>query len=304
MQKKKHLLVIGGPTASGKTGLAIQLAQHFQTEIISADSRQFYQELSIGTAKPSSEELAAAPHHFVDFISVHQAYSVGDYEREALEKLNILFQEKDVVILSGGSGLYIRALCEGLDEFPAVAPEIRPQLIQQLESEGIEVLQEKLALLDPEYFKIVDKNNPQRLIRALEVCIASGNPYSSFRKKTKADRPFESIFIFLEWERAQLYDRINRRVDQMLEDGLIEEARDLLPLKHLNALQTVGYQELFDYFDQKISMEEAVRLIKRNSRRYAKRQMTWLRKDDFWTGFKPEETQKIITYIQERIEKD
>ena len=302
MKKQKYLIVIGGPTASGKTGVAIKIAQHFQTEILSADSRQFYREMSIGTAKPTKNELAAITHHLVNFISVHENFTVGDFERKALEILDHLFLEKDVVILTGGSGLYIRALCEGLDQFPEVPSQVRTDLIEQYEKDGIEYLQKELADKDPDYFKIVDKQNPQRLIRALEVCIASGASYSSFRIKANTIRPFKTINIQLEWERAALYDRINQRVDNMIKTGLIEEARKLYPLKHLNALQTVGYQELFDYFDKKITLEEAVELIKRNSRRYAKRQLTWMRKDGFWKGFTPDQIEEMITFIEKSID--
>lgn len=298
MDKNKYLIVVGGATASGKTKVAIDLAQHFKTVILSADSRQFYQEMSIGTAKPSQEERALAVHHFVDFVSVEENFTVGDFEKQALELLDQLFINHKYVVLTGGSGLYIRALCEGLDVFPEVKEGVREKLIEDFESKGIEVLQGQLEKLDPDYFKIVDQNNPQRLIRALEVCISSGLTYSSFRKKTKAKRPFEAIYIRLDWDREKLYDRINRRVDLMIKNGLIEEAKNLFPYKNLNALQTVGYQELFDYFDNKISLEEAVSLIKRNSRRYAKRQMTWLRKDDFWNGFKPNEIESMIELIR------
>jgi tRNA dimethylallyltransferase len=301
MKKQKYLIVIGGPTASGKTGVAIKIAQHFQTEILSADSRQFYREMSIGTAKPTKNELAAIKHHLVNFISVHENFTVGDFERKALKILDHLFLETDVVVLTGGSGLYIRALCEGLDQFPEVPSKVRIDLIEQYEKEGIEYLQKELADKDPDYFKIVDIQNPQRLIRALEVCIASGASYSSFRKKANTIRSFKTINIQLEWERAALYDRINHRVDNMIKAGLIEEARNLYPMKQLNALQTVGYQELFDYFDKKITLEEAVELIKRNSRRYAKRQLTWMRKDGFWKGFTPDQIEEMIAYIKKNI---
>ncbi len=295
---QKILLVIGGPTASGKTGVAITLAQHFATEIISADSRQFYREMSIGTAKPSKEELSTVPHHFIDCISIEETFNAGDFERQALALLNHLFEDKDLVILAGGSGLFIRALCEGLDEFPVVSPGLREKLNLQLENQGIESLQRLLAEFDPEYYEIVDRSNPQRLIRALEICLSSGRTYSSFRKGSKIQRSFKPVYIQLDWDRKQLYERINKRVDLMLEAGLEAEARALYPQKELNALQTVGYQEFFDYFDGKISRAEAIELIKRNSRRYAKRQLTWLRKDDFWKLFKPEEIDQMIAYVE------
>ncbi|MFT5166978.1 MAG: tRNA dimethylallyltransferase [Saprospiraceae bacterium] len=302
MNKQKYLVVIGGPTASGKTGVAIKIAQHFRTEILSADSRQFYREMSIGTAKPTAKELATVKHHFIACTSIHENLTVGEFERQALALLDQLFQDRDIVVLTGGSGLYIRALCEGLDQFPEVPAEVRIDLIDRFEKEGIEFLQKELAERDPAYYKIVDIHNPQRLIRALEVCIASGVPYSNFRKETHAIRPFKTINIQLEWERATLYDRINQRVELMLKNGLIEEARSLYSLQQLNALQTVGYQELFDYFDNKISLEEATELIKRNTRRYAKRQLTWMRKDGFWKGFKQEKVEEIVAYIEMVLE--
>lgn len=302
MKGSKYLIVVGGPTASGKTGVAVELAKHYDTEVLSADSRQFYQEMSIGTAKPSKEEMENVVHHFVDHISVQKHFSVGDFEREGLDVLEDIFKKRAVAILAGGSGLYIRALCEGLDVFPDVPVEVRAQLNLDFEKKGLAFLQEELAQRDPAYFEIVDQNNPQRLIRALEICRSSGATYSSFRKGTKAQRPFQPIYIQLEWDRAVLYERINRRVDLMMANGLLDEARALAPFQHLNALQSVGYQELFDYFDQKISLDEAVELIKRNSRRYAKRQLTWLRKNDFWKGFAPQALEAMKTYINARME--
>ncbi len=296
----KYLVVIGGPTASGKTGVAIALAQHYQTAILSADSRQFYREMHIGTAKPTVEEQAAAPHYFVDFLSIEQSYSVGDFERDALAQLDVLFQQHDLVLLCGGSGLYIKALCEGLDQFPEVPPAIRQELQQVYAEQGIEALQEELQRVDPIYYAQVDLHNPQRLMRALEVCRASQRPYSSFRKQKSAKRSFQPIYLRLDWERSQLYDRINQRVDLMIEQGLEAEAKALYPMRVLNALQTVGYQELFDYFDGTISLEEAIELIKRNSRRYAKRQMTWLRRDTHWKPFAPEQIEAMIAHINEQ----
>jgi len=275
---KKYLIVVGGPTASGKTGLGIRLARHFNTEILSADSRQFYREMNIGTAKPTSEELAQAKHHFIDNLSVHDRYSVGDYEREAISLLEKLYQKNDVVIMVGGAGLFIRAVCEGMDNLPNVPAHIREELNQLFENEGIVALQNKLKQADPEYYAQVDTQNPKRLIRALEVCRATGQPFSHFHNKEKTPREFVPIYIGVDWEREALYERINKRVDMMIEAGLEEEARELYPLRHLTSLQTVGYQEWFDFFDGKIDREEAIRLIKRNSRRYAKRQMTWFRK--------------------------
>lgn len=289
---------MGGPTASGKTGLGIRLAQHFNTDILSADSRQFYREMNIGTAKPTPEELTQATHHFINSLSVQDSYNVGDYEREAIFLLEKLFKKKEVVIMVGGSGFFIKAVCEGLDEFPDIPPHIREALTQLFEREGITPLQNELQSLDPDYYAQVDTQNPKRLMRALEVCRATGKPFSHFHHQAKTARPFTPIYIGLDWQRETLYDRINQRVDMMLAAGLKEEARALYPLRHLTALQTVGYQEWFDFFDEKIDETEAIRLIKRNSRRYAKRQMTWFRKVEGMTWFEPENVDAIIESIE------
>lgn len=293
----KYLIVVGGATGSGKTALAIRLAQYFHTEVLSADSRQFFREMSIGTAKASPEELQMVPHHFINSLSVEQSYSVGDFERDALALLARLYQEHQFVILAGGSSLYIKALCEGLDEFPEVPDLIRANVEKLYQTEGIEALQEELAQVDPIYFEQVDRANPQRLIRAISVYRASGIPFSSFRTQRAEPRFFSPIYLWLELPREELYQRINQRVDQMLLAGLEEEARSLYPQRHLNALQTVGYQELFDYFAGDISREEAIELIKRNSRRYAKRQATWMRRDGFWKTFSPDQFEAIIQYL-------
>ncbi|MGH1334930.1 MAG: tRNA (adenosine(37)-N6)-dimethylallyltransferase MiaA [Aureispira sp.] len=277
---EKILLVVAGPTASGKTALGIQLAQHYQTEILSADSRQFYKEMEIGTAKPSPAERAAAPHHFVDSLSVQQAYNIGDFERDALVFLNAFYQQQDLAVMVGGSGLYIKAVCEGLDVFPPVLAGIREDLLQMLEEQGIKALQEELAIADPVYYTKVDQANPHRLIRALEVWRSTGQAFSSFQGKNRTPRPFKALTVAINWERAELYARINKRVDWMIEAGLVEEARALHPQKTLNALQTVGYRELFDHFDGETDLSTAIELIKRNTRRYAKRQLTWLRKQE------------------------
>ncbi len=301
MKQSKHLIVIGGATATGKTGLAIALARHFRTEILSADSRQFYREMSIGTAKPDEEELAAAPHHFINSLDVTDEYSVGDYERDALALLEKIFEKKEIAILVGGSGLFIRALCEGLDKFPPVPDGILEELERIFKDEGITPLQEELREKDPDYFQQVDQNNPMRLIRALSVCRASGKPFSSFRSGKKAKRPFTPIYILLQMDREKLYERINLRVDRMIEQGLVEEARKLFPHRHFNALQTVGYQELFEHFEGKITLEEAIEKIKQNSRRYAKRQATWFRKDSHWQAFSPQEQDAIVEYVTQKI---
>ncbi|WP_421798579.1 tRNA (adenosine(37)-N6)-dimethylallyltransferase MiaA [Haliscomenobacter sp.] len=294
----KYLIVVGGPTGSGKTAMAIRLAQYFQTEILSADSRQFFQEMSIGTAKASPEELQAVPHHFINSLSVEQTYSVGDFERDALALLARLYQKHQVVILAGGSSLYIKALCEGLDEFPEVPDLIRAEVEKLYQNEGIAALQQELEQVDPVYFEQVDRANPQRLIRAISVYRASGLPFSSFRTQQAEPRFFKPIYLWLELPREELYQRINQRVDQMLNAGLEAEARSLYAQRHLNALQTVGYQELFDYFAGDINREEAIELIKRNSRRYAKRQGTWMRRDGFWKTFSPDQFDAIIQYLK------
>jgi len=298
---KKYLLVIGGATATGKTGVAIRLAQHYHSEILSCDSRQFYREMTIGTAKPTLAELQAAPHHFIDHLSIKDDYSVGDFEREALDVLQSLFSKNKIAILAGGSGLFIKALCEGLDEFPDVPPEVKNEVESFYKDEGIEALQKELEHSDPEYYKIVDQQNPMRLIRALSVIRASGQPFSTFRNQEKKARPFTPIYINLHWDRSELYERINKRVDLMIEAGLLEEAKNLISHKNKNALQTVGYQELFDFFEEKITLEEAIASIKQNSRRYAKRQMTWFRKDNHWKAFHPTEFQNMIDYIDSQM---
>lgn len=273
------LLVVAGPTASGKTALSIQLAQYYQTVVLSGDARQFYQEMTIGTAKPTPEELAAAPHHFIDYLSIKTPYNVGDFERDALALLQTHYQHHDWAVLAGGSNLYLKAVCEGLDHYPDVPPAVRAELVDLLDAEGITVLQQELSNSDPDYYAQVDTQNPHRLIRALEICRHTGQPFSSFQGQPKEPRSFRTLTLALQWERTELYARINQRVDRMIEAGLVEEAQALYPYRTLNALQTVGYQELFDYFDGTIDLPMAIELIKRNTRRYAKRQLTWLRKD-------------------------
>lgn len=275
----KTLIVIAGPTASGKTAAAIQLANYYNTAIISADSRQFYREMSIGTAKPTDDELAAAQHFFINSLSITESFTAGDYETQALELLHKLFDEHDYVLLVGGSGLFIKAVCEGFDEFPDTEPGIREALNNEFDEHGIASLQEKLKLADPIYYNQVDINNPQRLIRALEVFESTGKPYSSFRKSGAAKRPFRVVKLGLTLSREKLYRQINNRVDEMIKTGLIEEVKSLLPYRHLNALNTVGYSEIFDYFDGKTDLDTAIELIKRDTRRFAKRQLTWFGRD-------------------------
>jgi len=279
LSSPKKLIVIAGPTAVGKTAAAIKLAQLLQTEIISADSRQFYREMSIGTAKPDAAELVQAKHHFIDSHSIKESFTVGDFEKEALQLLDELFKTHDKVIMVGGSGLFIQAVTQGFDNLPTAEPKIREQLNNEFAEKGIEYLQQRLKGADPDYYDQVDLNNPQRLIRALEVFEATGKPFSSYRKATINTRPFESIKIVLDLPREELYNRINQRVDIMIEQGLVEEVRSLLLYRHLNALNTVGYSELFNYFDGNTDLQTAIDLIKQNTRRFAKRQLTWFRKD-------------------------
>lgn len=279
MDLKKTLVVIAGPTASGKTAAAIQLANHFNTAIVSADSRQFFREMSIGTAKPKKDELAAAPHYFVNSHSITESFSVGDFEREGVKLLTELFKENNIVVMAGGSGLYIRAITQGFDELPTADPGIRDRLNIELATSGIVALQDRLKQVDPEYYNQADINNPQRVIRALEVYESTGKPISSYRTAKVNQRPFNIIKFGLDMPREQLYDRINKRVDTMVADGLLEEVAALKPFRQYNALNTVGYSELFDFFDGKTDMDTAIANIKQNTRRFAKRQLTWFRKD-------------------------
>ncbi len=297
----KYLISIVGATAIGKTALSIQLANHFNTAIISCDSRQFFKEMTIGTAVPSKEELNAAAHHFIQHISIFDTYNVGQFEKDAIAKLDELFQQHNVVIMVGGSGLYVDAVLKGLDEFPTVHPQIREDLNKQLETNGIASLQEKLKELDPMYYKKVALENPHRLIRALEICIGSGIPYSSFLKAETTQRDFTSIKIGLTAEREIMYNRINQRVDMMMNEGLLEEAKALYPHKTLNALQTVGYRELFEYFDGNYTLDFAISEIKKNTRRFAKRQGTWFRKDKAILWFDYQERMETIVKEIEKI---
>ncbi|MEH1008171.1 MULTISPECIES: tRNA (adenosine(37)-N6)-dimethylallyltransferase MiaA [unclassified Winogradskyella] len=300
----KIVISVVGPTAIGKTALSIKLAQHFKAKIISADSRQFYKEMSIGTAVPSVEELNAAPHHFIQHKSIDENYNVGDFERDAISKIKELHKDNPIVIMVGGSGLYVKAVTKGLDYFPEVDSNIRENLNLQLEKEGLNTLQEQLNVLDPEAFKTIAVDNPQRVIRALEICIGTGKPYTSFLTNPEKNRDFKTISIGLNAERSVIYDRINQRVDLMIENGLLEEAKALLPKKHLNALNTVGYKELFEYFEGNDSLDFAVSEIKKNTRRFAKRQLTWFRKDDAikWFDYKTD-ANAIIQYITSNHQK-
>lgn len=275
----KTLIVIAGPTASGKTAFSIQLAKALNTVIISADSRQFYKEMSIGTAAPTEEELAQVKHYFVHHISIEDKYDVADYERDAMQLLDEIFKTHDNVILTGGSGLFIDAVCNGIDTMPDIEPEIRQKVEKLLQDSGLKALQDEVQRLDPEYFALVDQQNPRRLQRALEVCYQTGKTFTSFRSGNAVQRDFAIKKYALLWERQALIERIERRVDLMMKQGLLEEAKKLYPQRHLNALNTVGYKELFAYFDGQCTLKEAVEQIKIHTRQYAKRQMTWLRKD-------------------------
>ena len=275
---KKTLFVIVGPTAIGKTATAIRIAQELGTEILSCDSRQFYKELNIGVARPSDEELAAVKHHFIANLSIHDNYNVSMYEHDALALLDDLFATHDTAVAVGGSGLYVDALCQGITEMPDPDPEIRAELKKRLQDEGIESLRSQLRLLDPEYYEQTDIANPLRIVRGLEMYLTTGTPFSQIRKSEIKKRPFDIVKIGLTCPRDELYSRINLRVDEMVCNGLEEEARNLLPFRQLNALNTVGYKELFDYFDDKITLEQAIADIKTHTRRYAKRQITWLQR--------------------------
>ena len=301
MSNLKTLISIVGPTAIGKTALSIELANHFQTEIISADSRQFYKEMEIGTAKPTQTELATAKHHFINSHSVDQLFSTGDFELEGLKVLDQIFKTHNSAIMVGGSGLYVNALINGLDEMPEIDLAVRTQLNNLFKTEGITPIQEQLSKLDPEYFAKVDQQNPQRMIRGLEVFLSTGQKLSSMLSSTKKERPFNIIKIGLNTERATLYDRINKRVDQMITNGLVDEVKSLTEFRSYNALNTVGYSEVFDYLDQKISLEEAVSNIKQNTRRFAKRQLTWFRRDEEIKWFEPDQHHEITRYIESII---
>ncbi len=303
--KMKHILIsVVGPTAIGKTALAIKLANYFKTEIISADSRQFYKEMYIGTAVPSEEELNSAKHHFIQHKSIFDHYSVGDFEKEALEKLKHLFANHKIIVMVGGSGLYVNAVTKGLDTFPKINTEIRESLNKDFQEKGIENLQLQLKQLDPDYFSKVDTLNPHRLIRALEICIGTNKPYSSFLKKDKKKRPFYTITVGIDAEREIIYDRINKRVDIMMNQGLLTEAKDLYKHKALNALQTVGYRELFSHFDEECTLEFAISEIKKNTRRFAKRQLTWFKKNEetLWVDYNYNEIE-LFDLINEQIKK-
>ena len=298
----RHLITIIGPTAIGKTNLAIKLADYFKTEIVSADSRQFYKEMNIGTAKPSNSELNSIKHHLINNKSINDNYNISDYEKDALKSIKSIFNKNDAAILVGGSGLYINTVLYGLDEIPGISDEIRNSLYLDLELKGIKKLQEELKLLDPASYSDIDINNPRRLIRALEVSISTGKSYSSFLKKKKKKRDFNIIVLGINQERSELYNKINTRVDNMIESGLINEVKELYNLKGLNALNTIGYREVFNYIEDKYSLDECISEIKKNTRRYAKRQLTWFKSIDNVEWITPDYNfEKIIAYINSLI---
>ena len=298
--KKKTLIVVVGPTAIGKTALGIQLATHFNTEIISADSRQFFKEMAIGTAVPDQKELIAAKHHCIQHISIHQKYSVGDFEKEALSIASTIFEKKDYAIMVGGSGLYVDAICKGLDVFPEVTPAVKAKVSEIFETQGLEAIVAILKEKDPVYYHKVTLQNPQRVIRAVEVCLTSDKPFSSFLNKEKGNRPFNIIKLGLNADRQIIYERINKRVDLMMDKGLLQEAKSVFPQKHLNALNTVGYKELFRFFEGEWDLDFAVSEIKKNTRRFAKRQLTWYRKDEAvkWFNFEID-IEEVISYVNQ-----
>ena len=299
--EKKLLVVLCGPTASGKTTVAVELAKFLKTEIISADSRQFYEDMKIGTAYPSESQLAEVPHHFVGHLLVTDSYNVSRFEKDALDRLDVLFNTYPVVILTGGSGLYIHDVCQGMDVLPDPDPHLRAELKEILAGKGIQALQEKLLGLDPIYYQTVDLNNASRLIRALEICITTGLPYSSLRSQKPRPRPFKVLKIGLELSREELNKRIDERVDRMLADGWLDEARDLYKFRDCNALNTLGYKEIFEHFAEKMRYSEAIEKIKTNTRRYAKRQMTWFRKDKEIHWFSPDHISSILELIRKEL---
>jgi tRNA dimethylallyltransferase len=299
--KKNYLVVIAGPTAVGKTKAAIEIARHYNTEIISADSRQFYKELSIGTARPSEEELSLVPHHFIASHSITENYSASDFEKDAVLLLEKLFAKNNVIVMAGGSGMYIDAVCKGMDDLPAADPVIRSHIAERLKDGGIASLQEWLLELDPEYHAIVDLNNPQRLSRAIEVCLASGTTYTSLRKGSGKARNFSCIHIGLTMDRSDIYKRIDERVKVMRKSGLLKEAKAVVAYRAHNALQTVGYRELFDHFDGKINEDEAFAQIAQHTRNFAKRQLTWFRRNNEMTWFHPSDTTGMISHIDLKI---
>ena len=298
----KNLIVLIGPTGVGKTELSLSIAESFHTCIVSADSRQLYADLKIGTAAPTPDQLARVPHHFVGTLQLTDYYSAAQYEAEVMNKLEELFKENDVVVLTGGSMMYVDAICKGIDDIPTVDKETRELMLQRYEEEGLEQLCKELKLLDPEYYSIVDLKNPKRVIHALEICYMTGKTYTSFRTRSTKERPFHIIKVGLTRDREELYDRINRRVDIMMQDGLLEEARHVYAYKHLNSLTTVGYKEMFKYLDGEWTLDFAIEKIKQNSRIYSRKQMTWFKRDTDIRWFHPEQQEEIMQHIEKKIQ--
>lgn len=298
---KKTLVILLGPTGVGKTELCLSLAEELNTEIVSCDSRQFFRELKIGTAAPTEAQMQRVKHHLVGNLSIFDYYSCGRFEIDALKKLDELFLSKDVVLMTGGSMLYIDAICKGIDDIPNVDQELRDSLHERFANEGIDNILSELKLLDPEYYDLVDKKNHKRIIHALEICLTSGKTFSSFRKETAKARPFDIIKIGLNLPREELYDRINKRVDIMFEEGLLEEAKKFYPHRNLNSLNTVGYKELFEYFDGNWELDFAKSMIKQNSRRYAKKQLTWFNRDKDINWFRPDQQKEILSFLKNRL---
>lgn len=296
------LIVLIGPTGVGKTELSLRLAEHFQTSIVSADSRQLYAELKIGTAAPTLEQLQRVPHHLVGTLHLTDYYSAAQYESEAMKVLETLFAQQQVVVLTGGSMMYVDAICKGIDDIPTVDSDTRQLMLQKYEKEGLEQLCAELRLLDPEYYRIVDVKNPKRVIHALEICYMTGRTYTSFRTQQKKQRPFRILKVGLTREREELYNRINLRVEQMMEEGLLEEARSVFPYRHLNSLNTVGYKELFNYLDGTWDLPFAIEKIKQNSRIYSRKQMTWFKRDNEIHWFHPEQDAEILDYINRSLQ--
>lgn len=298
---EKNLVVIAGPTAIGKTSLGIELAEQLGTEIISADSRQIYRETRIGTAVPSPEQLARARHHFIGCISLEERYNASIYENQVLAKLEDLFERYPTVLMVGGSGLYIDAVCKGIDDLPAADPELRRKLLEKYERDGLGPLVEELHRLDPVSWDRIDRNNPMRVLKAVEVSLQTGRPYASFLTFSEKKRPFRIIRMALDMERRSVYERINSRVDRMMKEGLLEEVERLQHLRGVNALKTVGYRELFRYLDGELTLEEAIDLVKRNTRKFARKQLTWFRKEELYTWFRPDDPARILGWIRERV---
>ncbi len=304
MNSKPTLIVLIGPTGIGKTDLSLNIAEHYNTEIISADSRQLYADLKIGTAAPTPEQLARVKHHFVGTLQLTDYYSAAQYEAEVMKKLDELFKRHNVIVLTGGSMMYVDAVCKGIDDIPTVDEETRKTLMQHYENVGLERLCAELKILDPEYYDIVDKKNPKRVIHALEICYMTGQTYTSFRTSQTKERPFNIIKVGLRREREELYARINKRVDIMMEDGLLEEAKSVYQYKDLNSLNTVGYKEMFKYLDGEWELPFAIEKIKQNSRIYSRKQVTWFKKDTDITWFHPDDTDNIMSFIEERLNAD